>query len=471
MSPEQDRETIVAIATAPGAGAIGIVRLSGPEARRVLGRLFRPAAADFTDFRPWVLHRGRVLDACDQPLDDVLAVFMPGPRTFSGEDMAEIQCHGGPLMVQAVLESALQHGARPAARGEFSHRGFCNGRMDLSQAEAVAELIAAPSREALRYGLNRLDGLLGRRTAALRQALEALRARVCLAVDFPEDEVEDLPLADFAVAVDGVADAVRGLLAGQRRARLMQQGALVVLAGAVNAGKSSLLNALLGRNRALVTDLPGTTRDFLEEACDLDGLPVRLTDTAGLRHATGAVEALGVARSREKLAEADAVVLVLDGGSLGEAGAAAAVCPDAAAAEVLAAVGHTPLFAVWNKCDLCLPRVFPPRWLGPHPCCAVSALSGTHMEALAASLRELLLGAAAGDVGEGGLAPNRRQALALEHALAELELLRGDILEGRPYDCCAVRLDTAAAHLGKVTGLDTPAQVLNAIFDQFCIGK
>lgn len=162
---------------------------------------------------------------------------------------------------------------------------------------------------------------------------------------------------------------------------------------------------MLGRNRALVTDLPGTTRDFLEEACDLDGLPVRLTDTAGLRHATGAVEALGVARSREKLAEADAVVLVLDGGSLGEAGAAAAVCPDAAAAEVLAAVGHTPLFAVWNKCDLCLPRVFPPRWLGPHPCCAVSALSGTHMEALAASLRELLLGAAAGDVGEGGLAP------------------------------------------------------------------
>ena len=283
--------------------------------------------------------------------------------------------------------------------------------------------------------------------------------------------MEDLPLADFAVAVDGVADAVRGLLAGQRRARLVQQGALVVLAGAVNAGKSSLLNALLGRNRALVTDLPGTTRDFLEEACDLDGLPVRLTDTAGLRHATGAVEALGVARSREKLAEADAVVLVLDGGSLGEAGAAAAVCPDAAAAEVLAAVGHTPLFAVWNKCDLCLPRVFPPRWLGPHPCCAVSALSGTHMEALAASLRELLLGAAAGDVGEGGLAPNRRQALALEHALAELELLRGDILEGRPYDCCAVRLDTAAAHLGEVTGLDTPAQVLNAIFDQFCIGK
>lgn len=462
--------TIAAIATASGAGAIGIVRLSGPEARAVLGRLFRPAAASFKDFQPWVLHRGRALDAEGAPLDDVLAVFMPGPRTFTGEDMAEIQCHGGPLVVQALLESALRHGARQAARGEFSRRAFCNGRMDLSQAEAVAELIAAPSREALRYGLNRLDGLLGRRTADLRRELEALRAQVCLAVDFPEDEVEDLPRGNFAASVAQVAAAVRALLAGQRRARLMQQGALVVLAGAVNAGKSSLLNALLGRNRALVTDIPGTTRDFLEESCDLEGLPVRLTDTAGLREAAGAVEALGVARSREKLAEADAVVLVLDGARLGETGAAAAACPDPAAAEVLAAVGATPLLAVWNKCDLCLPRVFPPRWLGQRPCCAVSALSGTHMEALAAALRSLLLGtAAAADAGE--LAPNRRQALALEAALEELELLAQDILAAAPYDCCAARLDTAAARLGEVTGLSTPAQVLNAIFDQFCIGK
>ena len=295
--------TIAAIATPPGAGGIGIVRLSGPRAKALLARMFLPLSPRFENFRPWFLHRGRVLDRYGEALDDVLAVFMPGPRTFTGEDMAEIHCHGGPLIVQAVLESTLR-------------LAFVNGRMDLSQAEAVAELIAAPSREALRYSLNRLDGLLGRRVLALREELEALRVQVCLAVDFPEEEVECLAPAAFGRAVAEVACSVRRLLAGQKRARVMQQGAVVVLAGAVNAGKSSLLNALLGRNRALVTDIPGTTRDFLEEACDLDGLPVRLTDTAGLRQAgegragADAVEALGMALSREKLGEADCILLV-----------------------------------------------------------------------------------------------------------------------------------------------------------------
>ena len=167
--------TIAAIATAPGAGGIGIVRISGPQSREILSRMFSPASAKFSGFRPWVLHRGRALDHEGAPLDDVLAVFMPGPRTFTGEDVAEIHCHGGPFIVQAILETALRLGARAAERGEFSRRAFVNGRMDLSQAEAVAELIAAPSREALRYSLNRLDGLLGRKVTALRRRLEELR--------------------------------------------------------------------------------------------------------------------------------------------------------------------------------------------------------------------------------------------------------------------------------------------------------
>ena len=314
--------TIAAIATAPGAGGIGIVRLSGPQAREILSRMFRPASVKFTGFRPWVLHRGRVLDHEGVPLDDVLAVFMPGPRTFTGEDVAEIHCHGGPFIVQAVLETALRLGARAAERGEFSRRAFVNGRMDLSQAEAVAELIAAPSREALRYSLNRLDGLLGRKVTALRRQLEGLRVQMSLAVDFPDEEVECLAPEAFAAVVEEVAAAVRGLLTGQRRAQVMQQGAVVVLAGAVNAGKSSLLNALLGRNRALVTDIPGTTRDFLEEGCQLDGLPVRLTDTAGLRETGESVEEMGVALSRQKVRQADAILLLVDGGRLGPAGAA-----------------------------------------------------------------------------------------------------------------------------------------------------
>lgn len=463
--------TIAATATAPGAGGIGIVRLSGPRAKEILARLFLPLSAGFVNFRPWQLHHGRVLDSHGEALDDVLAVFMPGPRTFTGEDVAEIHCHGGVFIVQAVLESALRLGARQAQRGEFSRRAFCNGRMDLSQAEAVAELVAAPSREAVRFGLSRLEGLLGRRVRALRTELDGLRAQMCLAVDFPEEEVESLPPSAFAGRVLDVMQALEGLLRAQRRARVMQQGAQVVLAGAVNAGKSSLMNALLGRQRALVTDIPGTTRDFIEEGCDLDGLPIRLVDTAGLREATESVEHLGIALSREKLAQADAILLVVDGGALGEDGAAAAVCPEPAAAEVLETAGDIPVLLVWNKADLCDPAVFPPRWAGRRPALRLCARSGAGLDELAARLRECILAGTAETPPEDGLAPNARQALALEQARRELEGLHADILSGMPYDCCAVRLAAATAYLDEVTGSNSTEEVLNSIFEHFCIGK
>ena len=463
--------TIAAIATAPGAGGIGIVRISGPQSREILSRMFSPASAKFSGFRPWVLHRGRALDHEGAPLDDVLAVFMPGPRTFTGEDVAEIHCHGGPFIVQAILETALRLGARAAERGEFSRRAFVNGRMDLSQAEAVAELIAAPSREALRYSLNRLDGLLGRKVTALRQRLEELRVQMSLAVDFPDEEVECLAPEAFAAVVEEVAAAVRGLLTGQRRAQVMQQGAVVVLAGAVNAGKSSLLNALLGRNRALVTDIPGTTRDFLEESCQLDGVPVRLTDTAGLRETDESVEEMGVALSRQKVRQADAILLLVDGGRLGPAGAAADICPDEAVREVLEQAGDIPVLLVWNKVDLAEPAVWPPAWGHGRPCVRISASTGHNVDTLARRLRALLLDDGSHTPPSDGLAPNARQSLVLERALHELDALLADIAAGSPYDCCSVRLDAAAALLGEVTGLDSPEEVLNRVFSSFCIGK
>ena len=475
--------TIAAIATPPGAGGIAIVRLSGPQAKALLSRVFLPLSPSFENFRPWCLHRGRVLDENGELLDDVLAVFMPGPRTFTGEDMAEIHCHGGPFIVQALLETLIRLGAAQAGRGDFSRRAFCNGRLDLSQAEAVAELIAAPSREALNYSLNRLDGLLGRRVRALREAVEALRVQMSLAVDFPDEEVDGLSPQALDQAVFRLAESVRQLLRGKQRAHVMQCGARIVLAGAVNAGKSSLLNALLGHQRALVTAIPGTTRDFLEEPCNLEGLPVRLVDTAGLREdpqhgndlASGpdAVELLGMERSRQKLAEAEAILLVLDGAALGAEGLAAEVCPETAAAEVLATAGDTPLVVVLNKSDIA-PALSdlssPPRWAAGRPCVAVSAHSGENVDALARLVRERVL-AAGGNPPADGLAPNARQALALEGALEELTALQEDIRTGQPYDCCTVRLDMAAARLGEVTGLDSPAEVLERVFAQFCIGK
>ena len=463
--------TIAAIATAPGARGIVIVRSSGPQSRVIISRMISPASALFSVFRPWALHRGRALDHEGAPLDDVLAVFMPGPRTFTGEDVAEIHCHGGPFIVQAILETALRLGARAAERGEFSRRAFVNGRMDLSQAEAVAELIAAPSREALRYSLNRLDGLLGRKVTALRRRLEELRVQMSLAVDFPDEEVECLAPEAFAAVGEDVAAAVRGLLTGQRRAQGMQQGAVVVLAGAVNAGKSSLLNALLGRNRALVTDIPGTTRDFLEESCQLDGLPVRLTDTAGLRETDESVEEMGVALSRQKARQADAILLLVDGGRLGPAGAAADICPDEAVREVLEQAGDIPVLLVWNKVDLAEPAVWPPVWGHGRPCVRISASTGHNVDTLARRLRALLLDAGSHTPPTDGLAPNARQSLVLERALHELDALLADIAAGSPYDCCSVRLDAAAALLGEVTGLDSPEEVLNRVFSSFCIGK
>lgn len=473
-SAAADVPTIAAIATAPGAGGIGIVRLSGPQSKFLLSRIFSPFSSKFEDFRPWCLHRGRAMDIDGESLDDVLAVFMPGPRTFSGEDMAEIHCHGGPFIVQTLLENLLRLGAVQAGRGEFSRRAFCNGRMDLSQAEAVAELIAAPSREALRYGLKRLEGLLGRRIQTLREKIEGLRVQMSLAVDFPDDEVESLSAPALAQTVSSVADALRCLLAGKERARVMQDGACVVLAGAVNAGKSSLLNAFLGRDRALVTAIPGTTRDFLEEPCDLRGLPVRLVDTAGLRSSgmdsSDRVEQMGMALSLEKLTQADAILLVLDGAVLGEAAAQAERCPDSVAAQILEQAGDIPLILVWNKSDICRPEQFPPRWAKGRPSLCISARSGENVDELAQLLRQIILDDG-GNSPADGLAPNARQALALEGALEELLAFEADLLAGQPMDCCTVRLDTAAARLAEVTGIDSPAEVLDRVFSQFCIGK
>ena len=475
-------DTIAAIATPLGVGGIGIVRVSGPRAKELLARIFLPLSPHFANFRPWTLHRGRVLDMTGQAVDDVLAVFMPGPRTFTGEDVAEIQCHGGQAIVRTVLETLLDLGARLADRGEFSRRALLNGRMDLTQAEAVAEMIAAPTREALRLSAAKLDGLLGQRIGELRQRLEHLRMQLCVAVDFPEEEVECLAPQDFVAVVHSVGEAVQHLLLGYARCRCWQEGASVVLAGAVNAGKSSLMNALLGRNRALVTDIPGTTRDFLEEFLDLRGLPVRLTDTAGLRETGDAVEALGVERSRERMDGADVILLVLDGSRGQHAAPELAEALGPRLADLVRAatdqdtvpeklsVPPPQMLLVWNKVDVHAKPVLPHEWAAL-PCVSVSARGGEGLEGLAEAVREAVLRQSGGEPRSGDLVPNMRQAHILRQAAEELRSLAADIGAALPYDVCAVRLDSAATLLGEITGLDSTDEVLDRIFSTFCIGK
>ena len=457
-------DTIAAIATAPGAGGVGIVRVSGPEALPLLEKLFRPAGKE-RGFKPWTLRRGRVLDTDGSVLDDALAVYMPGPRTFTGEDVAEFQCHGGPVLLASVLEACLARGARLAERGEFTRRAFLNGRMDLTQAEAVAEMIAAPSREGARLAAAKLDGVLGRRIADLRERLEHLRAQLCLAVDFPDDEVECLPREGFLRAVADVAEAVGSLLAGFERTRCWREGVTVALAGPANAGKSSLMNAFLGRRRAVVTEYPGTTRDFLEEPVRLAGLPARLVDTAGLRETDNPAEAQGIALGRSMIDSADVVLLMADG----------AEGTTETTWRLLAELGPQRTLLVWNKSDLATP---PLRWYVPEtgvrPAghAVVSARGGEGLEALAEAVRALALSRSQGQEPEPGeAAPNLRQAQSLSEVRAELDALGRDVRAGVPYDLCAVRLEGAASALAEITGLDTPDAVLNRIFESFCIGK
>jgi tRNA modification GTPase len=451
------RPTIAAIATAPGPGAVGIVRLSGPLAGPIGRRLFRPNNPRFAGFQPSRLHYGTILDATGQPLDQGLMALFPAPHSFTGEDVLEIHAHGGPLLLRRILAACLDCGAQAAAPGEFSRRAFLHGKLDLAQTEAIHEAITAASPLALTQAGARLHGRLSACIQALHQDLLDLRARFLVALDFPEEDVPDLAPEEVRPRVQGILSHLDQLLAAARLGTLAREGAVVVLAGRVNAGKSSLMNALLGRERAIVSPLPGTTRDTLEETLHLDGIPVRLVDTAGLRPAQDPVEAEGIRRAQEALDLAHLVLLVLD----------ATILPTAED-EALLAQG-TPVIVAPNKMDL-LPGLPPwtslPPW-SDYPCTPVSARTGAGLDSLCQAMAAALQIPAQED---SGLTPNERQARHLEAARQELHLLLQGIAS-LPPDLLAVHLDAAAAELAAITGASTTEDVLDAVFSRFCLGK
>lgn len=436
------------------------MRVSGPGAKTLLARIFLPHSRKLATFRPWTLHRGILLDCDDQPLDDVLAVFMPGPKTYSGEDMAEIHCHGSAVMANAVLDSLLRLGVRLAEKGEFTRRAFLNGRLDLAQAEAVAELTLAKTREGLAFGLARLEGRLSAQIGELAVKLDELRALARVGVDFPDDEIDSLAPAEFATKAWLILDVIQQLLKGASRAALMADGGLIAIAGPVNAGKSSLLNALAGENRALVTDLPGTTRDFIEVSLNLDGIPVRLADTAGLRaNPADKVEELGIARANELIDRADLILLLLDAAS-----------PDPFVNMALTQIKPQKTLLIWNKTDLAQPPDKLPPCLESLRSLNISAKTGQNLDALCQLASASLLGQT--DAAEASaVAPNARQAAALRAAARELQELLADIDGGLTYDCCLARLDTAAQTLAEVVTLAADNELLDRIFARFCIGK
>ena len=478
-------DTIAAIATPPGLGGVAILRLSGPDVPAVLRALFSPFKNGGTGvpfaFRPRYMHYGQALDSDGRPLDDVLAVYMPGPHSVTGEDVGEIHCHGGMGITAALLETTLAAGARLAGPGEFTRRAFLNGRMDLTQAEAVAELISAPTREGARLAAAKLDGGLAREIVSLRESLDALRIQITLAVDFPDEDAELLPREPFARTIRLGRELTHSLLAAFERARLWREGALAVLAGKVNVGKSSLLNALLGHPRAIVSDEPGTTRDYIEENINIKGMPLRIVDTAGLREDGGLVEEEGIRRTRGLAENADILIFVADARySLGPDEydffrLHRTLCDQGRLLLVLNKMDALPPEDTARTCsglaadapeDLADPLRNCPRF-------AVSARTGAGLEALADGIRLALTGSGTppGASPAGDIAPNLRQSRLLRKAGEELLALELALEAGHPPDILGVHLEAAVACLDEVTGSTSNEELLDRIFSSFCIGK
>ncbi len=452
-------DTIAAISTPPGEAGIGIVRLSGPQAEVIARRLFRPRRP----LSPWESHRlylGHLLDSQGRVLDEVLLTLMRAPQTYTREDVVEIHCHSGYAVLQAVLGEVLGLGARLARPGEFTLRAFLSGRLDLSQAEAVLEVIQARTQASLRVAAAHLTGGLGKRLGELRASLLSMLAHLEAALDFPEEAAELAP-KDLRSDLAAPLGELKNLLSSYRRGRLLREGVGVVLAGRPNVGKSRLLNRLLEADRAIVTDIPGTTRDVIEETLNLGGVALRLSDTAGLREARDLVEELGVARSQERLAQADLILYLVDGSQR--------LSPEDV--QVLRELGIRPGLVVINKKDL--PQkldIQDLRRCSPYPLVEISALTGQGLEILKEAMVDLVLG---GGVSiEGEMVTQARHHELLVRAGEALDRGR-ELLEQAepPGELLALEIKEALQALGEITGEEVGEAVLDHIFSQFCIGK
>ncbi|MEO6519514.1 MAG: tRNA uridine-5-carboxymethylaminomethyl(34) synthesis GTPase MnmE [Pseudoxanthomonas sp.] len=455
-SPLHDRthgsaptDTIAAIATGPGAGGVGIVRLSGPHARRIAetvcgGRRLQPRHA----------HHVRFNAADGETIDDGIALSFPGPHSFTGEDVVELQAHGSPVVLQQLLSRACALGARLARPGEFSERAFFNERLDLVQAEAIADLIAASDTRAARAARRALDGVFSQRVEAIAASFSSLRVHVEAAIDFADESIDTLGGEAVRRQLDSTRQQLSQLLGEAERGRKLRDGLHAVIIWPPNAGKSSLLNALAGSDRAIVTDTPGTTRDLLRETVRLDGLELTLVDTAGLRTGGDAIEREGMRRARSELESADLALVVVD-----------ARDPASGLQAVAADLAQVPMrLFIHNKSDLL--AVLPPD---TDSTVHVSATNGAGLRALHARLRTLAGGdgleAAAGEFSARG-----RHVEALARAQAHAESANRELHHER-LELAAEELRLAHQALGEITGRVSPDDMLGRIFSTFCIGK
>ena len=450
-------DTIIAPATPPGDGGVAIVRISGTRALDALQQFFNPSAK-ICQFESHRLYHGHLVDADGLFLDEIMAVYMASPRTYTCEDVVEIQCHGSQQIVKSILKLYLSFGIRLADPGEFTYRAFMNGRLDLSQAEAVASLIHSKSQSSCKLALAQVDGQLSRQiydfTAALKHILVLSEAWI----DFPE---EDLPSADIKILtniISGVICKITAITDSYACGRVLSEGASILLVGQPNVGKSSLLNALLGEERAIVTEIAGTTRDLLEEGLTIEGVPVRLVDTAGLRVSSDAVELEGIRRAESKIALADLVLFIVDGTRV----------LDELDFYVQNLCGEVPTFLVATKADISSPSVEASE--SDLPFYSISSRSGVGLDGLRKAIADFLMGEHLPGA-ESVMLTERRHFEALHLCLDGLHKASSLLSSNASLDLLAFELRESLFHLGQISGETTSESLLDDIFSGFCIGK
>ncbi|OHC31359.1 MAG: tRNA uridine-5-carboxymethylaminomethyl(34) synthesis GTPase MnmE [Pseudomonadales bacterium RIFCSPLOWO2_12_59_9] len=450
-------ETIAAVATAQGRGGVGIVRVSGPLAQSIA------LAVSGRELKPRYAHYGPFNDADGQVLDQGLALYFPGPHSFTGEDVLELQGHGGPVVLDLLLRRCVQLGARLARPGEFSERAFLNDKLDLAQAEAIADLIEASSEQAARNALRSLQGEFSKRVHGLTERLINLRIYVEAAIDFPEEEIDFLADGHVLKLLDAVRADLTGVIKQAGQGALLREGMTVVIAGRPNAGKSSLLNALAGREAAIVTSIAGTTRDVLREHIHIDGMPLHVVDTAGLRDTDDQVEKIGVERALKAIHEADRVLLVVD------ATAPEALDPFALWPEFLQQrPDPAKLTLIRNKADLSHEAVAMQVCNDGHVTISLSAKSTEGLDLLREHLKACM---GYEQTLEGSFSARRRHLDALKQASSALEHGHAQLTLAGAGELLAEDLRQAQQVLGEITGAFSSDDLLGRIFSSFCIGK
>jgi len=452
--------TIAAIATPVGMGGIAVIRVSGSEAICICNKIFK-GKIQLTDAKTHTVHYGHIIDKNGEKLDEVLLTIMRAPKTYTREDVVEISTHGGLVASKNVLKCILEAGAYPAEPGEFTKRAFLNGRIDLSQAEAVIDIINSKTTLAQKNALSQAGGMLSEEINQIRQGLVDLSASMQVLIDYPDEDLEDVTIDDILNAVSIAREKVERLINSADNGKVMRDGIKTVIVGKPNVGKSSLLNLLAKEERAIVTDIAGTTRDIIEESVNVDGVPLILTDTAGIRKTDDVVEKIGVERSKKSIDEADLVIVMLD----------LCTMPDEGDKELLSQTKDKKRIIVVNKSDIKNIEVAKAvQELAGSNFIEMSARTGEGAHELSQKIKELYnIGALYKN--DGAIVTNMRHVSALSKALDTLCNAQNAIECGMPSDIVSIDIITAIDALGEITGAVVSEDIVNAIFHDFCVGK